>query len=405
MPSSELHPADRLAFDRAVTAQPVWNRLQTAADAFGLERNVLLHAGPAFRSAASISPPILNSATVAAVYEGLAPDFERAEDMIRAGEIVLRPAQDHGVVTPLAAVVSASMPLHAVYDAHRGQVRTFAPINGGSRPALRLGQRSMVVLEHIRWLNDAFCETLERGIAEGIGVIPLAVAGLSAGDDCHGRTVASTAAWIEELEERSPGGIRDAAALEFMRASPSLFLNLWMAATKCIMTVASGVAGSGLVTAAGGNGQETGIQVSGLPGRWFIDRAGPPVGRLDVAVPNDRVMGAVGDSAVVEAFGLGAMAIDTAPEQMKGLGEFLPVDAADRRAHLRLGIHPYFRALDVRLGVSARAAAGFGRGPVIALGMIDRTGEKGRLGGGIYDMPVNSFAAAAAALDEKGAHA
>ena len=57
----KLHPADQLAFDKAMVTQPVWNRFDTAADAFGLPRNVLLHAGPAFAAPDRITAPILNS--------------------------------------------------------------------------------------------------------------------------------------------------------------------------------------------------------------------------------------------------------------------------------------------------------------------------------------------------------
>ncbi|MEM7429472.1 MAG: DUF1116 domain-containing protein, partial [Pseudomonadota bacterium] len=146
MTKPAVHAADQLAYDRAVVAQPVWNRFDTAGDALGLEQNVLLHAGPPFRIIEEVCKPIMNSACVAAVYEGLANDFDAAEAMIRAGEILLKPAQDHAVVTPLAAVVSASMPLHGVYDAQRGKVQVYAPINGGNRPAMRLGLRSEAVL-------------------------------------------------------------------------------------------------------------------------------------------------------------------------------------------------------------------------------------------------------------------
>ena len=44
--------------------------------------------------------PILNSAAVAALFEGLAADLDSAAAMIRGGEIDLVPAQDFGVVTP-----------------------------------------------------------------------------------------------------------------------------------------------------------------------------------------------------------------------------------------------------------------------------------------------------------------
>ncbi len=391
------HPADQLAFDKAMVTQPVWNRFNTAADALGLPQNVLLHAGPAFPAPGQITAPILNSACVAAVYEGIARDFDQAEAMIMAQEIELKPAQDHDVVTPLAAVVSASMPLHTIYDAWRGLQRVYAPINAGSRPAMRVGLRSGEVLEHMRWLNTRFRDVLQGGIAEGIALVPLAVIGLLGGDDCHGRTHVATSALVAELKDRTRGAVDD-DALEFMAASPSLFLNLWMAATKCMMKLAQGIEGSSFITAAGGNGREVGIQVSGLPGRWFTVPADPPKGRFDIDLPQDRALGAVGDSAVVEAFGLGAMAIQLSPTQKENFASYLPDDSQARSAALSVGSHPYFRALDVRLGSTARGAVASGAGPIIGLGILDRLGKAGRLGGGIYDMPVAPFAKAVEAL-------
>lgn len=384
-----INPADRLAFDRAMVAQPVWNRFTTAMD-LGLAPNVLLHAGPPFASIDVVTIPILNSACVAAVYEGLARDFAQAEAMIRASDILLEPAQDNGVVTPLAAVISASMPLHVVYDAWSGKVQAYAPINGGNQPSLRLGLRSMAVLEHIKWLNTSVRDALRDGLAEGIALVPLAVQGLQGGDDCHGRTPMAGAALVDELINRSGRPYPD-DIIEFMRGSPSLFLNLWMAATKCMMIAASGVEGSSFVTAAAGNGTETGIQVSGLPGQWFTTKATAPSGKFDVGTTLDRALGAIGDSAVVDAFGLGAMATPA-----EGTAE-----NSTRSKALSVGTHPYFKASNIRLGTTARQAVALGNGPVISLGIIDRLGELGRLGGGIYDMPVAPFNQAVAAL-EKG---
>ena len=393
-----LHPADQLAFDKAMVAQPVWNRFNTAGEALSLPDNVLLHAGPEFISPDQITMPILNSACVAAVFEGLAKTFDQAEAMIMAREIVLKPAQDHDIVTPLAALVSASMPLNTIYDAWRGQQSIYTPINAGSRPAMRLGLRSEAVLEHIRWLNTRFLDVLQGGLAEGIALVPLAVVGLSGGDDCHGRSPVSTAALVAELKDRTPGGITDSDTNEFMATSPSLFLNLWMAATKIMMKLAEGIEGSSFVTAAGGNGREVGIQISGLPGKWFTTPASPPLGKFDVDLPADRAVGAIGDSAVVEAFGLGAMSIELSPAQKEGLGAFLPSDAKARTSGLSVGAHPYFNTLDVRLGSTARGAVAQGTGPVIGLGILDREGRAGRLGGGIYDIPVDPFALALEAL-------
>ena len=398
-----VHVADQLAYDRATVTKPVWNHFDTAASALGLEENILLHAGPSFDTVSNISMPIMNSACVAAVYEGLADDFDQAKAMIEAEEIILKPAQDFSVVTPLAAVVSASMPLHGVYDAHHGQVRVFAPINGGARPSLRLGLKSEAVLEHIKWLNGPFFDILQGGLAEGIELIPLAVAGVINDDDCHGRTPYATQLLVEELSSRTPGGIQDEDALDFMHSSPSLFLNLWMAATKCIMQVCSGITNSSLITAAGGNGIDVGVQLSGLPGQWFTAPATAPQGKFDLDLPADRALGAIGDSAIIDCFGLGAMAIDKSQAQFSAMSECLPADHEQRLKSLKVGPYPDFRELKLTLGITARQIVNLNLTPMIALGILDRLGEQGRLGGGIYDMPAEPFVMATSTLNETSA--
>ena len=399
MSTSEIHADDRAAFEQAIKAVPVWDRIESAASAYGLAGNILLHAGPAFKSIDLISRPIMNSACVAAVYEGIATDFDQAQAMIQAGEIELNPAQDFSTVTPLAAVVSASMPLHRVVDASHPGIKIYAPINGGGRPAMRLGLRADAVLEHIRWLNTEFSDLLGRGLIQPIEMLPIAVEGLRHGDDCHGRTPHATEVLMAQVGQAISGGIDDVNIQEFVSASPSLFLNLWMAASKCIMMRASGIENSSFVTAAGGNGVETGIQISALPGRWFSAAATAPAGRFDVDLPPARALPAIGDSAVVEGLGLGAMAIRHAPEQEKNLGDFLPDDYRERGRHLLAGIHPEFNELECRIGLLARAAIVRQQGPIIGLGILDIEGEQGRLGGGIYDMPVTVFEAAITALE------
>ena len=381
-----IHPSDRLAFDRAMVARPVWNCFDTARDAVGLAEHTLLHAGAAFRHPSEITTPVLNSAKVAAVYEGVARDFEQAGAMIQTGEISLQPAQDHGVVVPLAAVVSSSMPLHSVYDAWRGKLRCFAPINGGPKPSLRLGLCDQTVLDHIRWLNTTLCDALETGIGEGIDMVALAAEGLSSGDDCHGYTPAAGAALVHELHHRSRRPFSDEVAA-FLASAPSLFLNLWMAATKVMMRAAEGTTGAGMITAAGGNGRDMGIQVAGLPGQWFTTHADPPSGDLG-ELPPGRAMGAIGDSAIVDAFGLGAMAFAHSPAQMQAMASYLPTDIAHLNAAICLERHPSFKGMDQRFGCSVRTIDDSGRSPLISLGIIDTRGELGRLGGGLYELPI-----------------
>ena len=103
------HPKDLLAFDRISVAQPFWRGFETAKNQIGIDDNVFLHAGPAFKTINEICQPIVNSAAVGAVFEGLAKNLDDAINMVRSGEIILKPAQDFNVVTPLAAVVTLSL--------------------------------------------------------------------------------------------------------------------------------------------------------------------------------------------------------------------------------------------------------------------------------------------------------
>ena len=395
----QLHPADVLAFDQLSVVQPFWKGFDTAANHCGLAQNVFLHAGPAFTSVETICQPIMNSAAVGAVFEGLASDLDQALAMIRAGEIELRPAQNHGVVTPLAAVVTPQMPLHYVYDGNHGRSVCLTPINGGNGPAIRLGQCSEAAVAHLRWINGPVLDCLAAGLGEGMELIPFASAGLAAGDDCHGRTIEATRLLVAEIDARSKTGIANDDVRAFLGQSPSMFLNLWMAASKCLMSTADGIAGASLITAMGGNGVDVGVQIAGLPGQWFTAPASPPNGQIGDGLDPSRRLGAIGDSAVVEALGLGAMNILGSPEQMKALGAFAPADYQSRIAALRLGVHLDFNVATPPIGIMARTVAAYGAGPMVALGIIDRQGELGRIGGGISDPPQSMFTAAMAALE------
>jgi len=165
------------------------------------------------------------------------------------------------------------------------------------------------------------------------------------------------------------------------------------------MSVASGIAGSSLITAMGGNGVEVGLQIAGLPGQWFTAPASPPNGQIAENIDSARRLGAIGDSAVVEALGLGAMNITQSPEQMKALGAFAPADFEQRIEVLRLGPHLDFNTAAPPIGITAREVVAYSAGPMVALGIIDREGELGRIGGGIFDPPIEMFTAAMSALN------
>ena len=396
-----LAAADRAAVDKLLAVWPQWSGQSTVGEQTDCAPDTLLHAGPGFDSPAAITRPILNSARVAAVYQGLAADFEQAEIDIRNGRIPLAPTQDYGIVTPLAAVLSRSMPVHVVGDAHAADNRACAPLNGGSGAAMRLGVCNDAVLAHLRWLNGDFARQLERALSQQVApidLIEMAREALMLGDDCHGRTVAATRLLTAKI-----AAALDARAGEFLHNSPGFFLNLWMAAVKCMLRAAEGTRASSLVTTAGANGATTGIQLAGLPGRWFTANAEAPSGALEIALPEARKLGAIGDSAIIDNLGLGAMAMRFSPVQESALGRYLPADGLQRPARILADVHPGFGAPGLRVGTLASAVCGGGGRPLVSLGILDRDGQLGRLGGGIFEQPAVIYQQAVAALDSTDA--
>lgn len=397
---ADLNAADRAAIDKVLAVEPVLRGLKPASEAVGLGRNTVLHAGPAFAKPADVTRPILNSAVVALVFEGIAGDFEAAEQMILSSDVVLRPAQDHDVVTPLAACVTASFMLQEVADAAGRGRAAYTPINGGNSPgAMRLGVRTEESLALARWLNGDFARALGGALGEPVPTLPLARAGMEAGDDCHGRTPAATAALAALLAPRLTASAGAGKAAAFIGESPSFFLNLWMASARCMLSAASDVEGASLVVGAGGNGAAAGIQVAGLPGRWFTAPAAPPRHESPDGVPQGRALGAIGDSAIVDAMGFGAMAMALAPEQKKGMGHLMPAGGLDLPALLLAAEHPGFGGLGLRVGMTARAVVDAERRPVVSLGVLDNEGELGRLAGGVFETPASVFRDAVAALE------
>ncbi len=117
-----------------------------------------------------------------------------------------------------------------------------------------------------------------------------------------------------------------------------------------------------------------------MPGSWFTAPATPPEGNLEAGALADDRLGAIGDSALVDALGFGAMLSEACASSL------LPLR------------HPGLSLTGLPVGLPACRVAASGRGPAIALGILDRAGLRGRIGGGLHRPPVSLFAEACRAL-------
>ena len=397
-----LTEADHRAAEALAAVEPAWVGMRPAADALGLDRYTLLHCGPPAIPAHALVQPTLNSAAVACVFEGWADDLDEALALVRSGSIRFEAAQDHRVATPMAAVVSPSMHIIEMSDLGGSARRCYAPINGGGHggsPVPRYGRRAPECVEFLRFLNGTVAEFLDDACTEPLPWLPIIDHALIGGDDTHLRHVAAHTRLADILRARR-GPKRAGTEVEaFIREWPLFHLNFWMAAVRCALDGASGVASSSLVTAFGGNGETFGLQVSGLPGRWFTVEATPPLGKLREGFVAADTTGAFGDSAVIEAFGLGALAHRYAPQMRELHAGHRHDDLLSLPAKLLATEHPSLPQSRARVGLLARNAIAHSATPVIELGIVDRNGEAGGLGAGLYRPPLDPFAAACAALD------
>lgn len=311
---------------------------------------VLLHAGPPFRG---VPPePVINAAIQAMLFEGWAPNSGAARELLVQGKIELRPAQDHGVATPLAQVVSASMLLMAVRQ--QNQV-CYAPMLEGSSPALRFGSTAPECLSRMRdvgaWVSAVVAPLVRR---RPITIDAVVRSALAAGEECHARTAAANEAMVSSV----PG--LDPASATTLRAMPAFVLTILMAACATALRNHSGE-----ISAIGGNGVDFGVRRRQV---WHQAAAEAPHGVRFDGMDTTTPLAAIGDSAVIDYCGLG--------------GQALTAEALARR---RVLIDPLTGIVDAKRVIKSGVA------PLIHLAILDRDGTAGLIGRGAYTPPVSLF--------------
>lgn len=337
-----------------------WHDVVRRRDAVpGLDCRILLHAGPPFDG--PVPAPVRQAAVQALLYEGMAADIPTALALLALGEVQLQPAQDHGVVTPLAQVVSASMPLAAVGDGH---CTAWAPLVEGASPAMRFGDLDPTVVTRMRAISKMGLERLAPLLrANPLGLSKVIASALQSGDECHSRTGAANAALLCELI-----GLDDDDLAELAR-NTGFVLPILMAAASWRLR-----RDEQPLVAVGGNGQKFGFRLRGER-TWRTANAAPPVGiRLSGHTSTDA-LGAIGDSAVIDFCGLGGQALAAAPELCAAWREWLPIDLLAHRAAVTDG--------STGLVLIDRVHAD-GVLPMVNLAILDASGRAGLIGRGVY---------------------
>lgn len=383
--TSALDELTRRAAQRMASSQPVWECSGTAGELLDLPDDVLLHAGPPLPTPDLITPPMLHAACAALLFESRANSYPEACELMRSGAVRLCPAQDMGVVTPLAAIVSRSMWLHRVVDTGSSTGVGYAPLSDGIGPAQRFGLCGPEVVERLRLVHEHVAPALQAAWTSPLEVLPLARESLARGDETHARVGVGSRLLGETLSRLS----LPSAVAEYLIGNPQGFLNLWMAACRCMVGAALDGGAGMLVVAAGGNGVEFGIQRGNEPGRWYTAAAAAVIGpALRPELENRRRLPAIGDSALIDAVGFGALALDAAPEHAALLGNAEVLAALERTsARITVAMHP---VLGRPIGINARVVDADCL-PAVCLAALDAEGELGIIGRGLARHPLSVY--------------
>ncbi|HKH18298.1 MAG TPA: DUF1116 domain-containing protein [Solirubrobacteraceae bacterium] len=400
--------ANRDAVERIEGANPRALTVAPAGDVVeGLTEGTLLHAGPPIEWA-QVCDPQRRALVAAALFEGWAPDREHATRLLARGEIALEPGNEHLHVGPMTGVCSPSMPVWVVEEDASG-LRAYSTLNEGPGRTLWFGVGDDEAIERLRFIRDDLGPWLARLLDRRgpVDIFGLAAQGLNMGDELHMRSQATGNLLIRDLAPAlAATGGEDCA--RFLAGNHHLFLNLTMAAAKCASLSTDGCAASSVVSLMARNGTTVGIQLAGMPGRWFTAPAAPVEDVLlrEGHEPEDAALD-IGDSAVIECIGLGGMALAAAPAVAAFFGgdavsaarrtELMAQICAARSGRFTITSRDY---VGTPVGIDARLVVELGITPQITTGVLHARAGTGQIGAGVAHQPLAPFRAALAALAE-----
>ena len=403
--------ANQAAMEKILAAEPVLADVRRAGELIPQldAGRLMLHAGPPIEWA-RMCGPLKGAVCGAIVFEGWARDLAAAEALAAQGGVQFAPNHHYGAVGPMTGITTRSMPLLVVHNRAYGN-RAMCALNEGLGKVMRFGGNDAEVLARLAWLRDELGPLLGEALRSSeVALNPLIARGLAMGDEMHQRNVACSSLLIRALapamaRTRSPALAR---ALEFVAGNDQFFLNVAMAMGKSILDPARGTPSSTVVTAMCRNGTDFGIRVAGLGDAWFTAPVEMPQGLYFPGYSAADANPDMGDSAILEAVGLGAFAMAAAPAVagFVGAGGFAEALRYTRSmGEIAAGRNPKWAipALEFAgtpVGIDVRRVVETGIAPAINTGIAHRLPGVGQVGAGVARAPLACFEKALAALAE-----
>jgi hypothetical protein len=413
---ANIDEANEAIAQKIIAAQPTLVDVVRAKTVIPeLDDKLILHAGPpiAFED---MPDPVQGAAIGAALFEGWAKDEESAR-RVCAEEVTFAPNHHYGAVGAMGGILSGNLPVFVVENTTDGN-RAYTTMHEGEGKVLRFGVYDESVGEHLIWMRDVLGAGLSKALKllpdGGLAINPIIAQAIGMGDEFHVLITAASSLMFRELGPKLVQVGLPQKDLEsvtaFLAGNVNYFLTLGMAAGKAVLDAAATIEDGSIVTCLTRNGREFAIRVSGLGDRWFTG----PEDELDTlffpGFTKDDACPDCGDSAILEAYGLGGPVAVAAPavQQIVGTGEGGYEDAlatSEEQSEIMVATNPNmpipnwnFRGVPV--GIDIRKVVATGIAPLITTAVMHKKAGIGMVGVGKVRASMPCFEAALEALAE-----
>jgi len=374
---------------------------------------VLLHAGPPI-SYADMTSPMQGSCIGAALFEGWAEDEAGAKMLLEGGQIRFIPCHHVQAVGPMGGITSANMPVLVVENRLKGN-RSYCTMNEGIGKVLRFGAYDQEVVDRLNWMKDTLGTVLGealRAIDGGINMSMIIAKAITMGDEFHQRNIAASLLFLKEITPTivslDIGETKKREVIEFLAKTEQFFLNIMMATGKAIVDGARTFEHGTVVTTMTRNGKDFAIRVSGLGDRWFTAPVNTPQGLFFTGFTQDDANPDIGDSAITETVGVGAMSMIAAPGVVRFVGAGGLDDAkrfSDEMDEITVSNNPNWSipTWDFKgapLGIDICRVVETGITPLINTGIAHKKAGYGQVGAGTVRAPLACFEKALIAYAE-----
>ena len=399
-----IKEANAEGLNRINQAMPLLVDIKYAKDVLpNMKKNMIGHAGPLL-DWSEMCGPLKGAITGAIRYEGLAETDEEAIQMVLDGKIEFVSNHSMGAVGPMTGMITYSMPLFEVLNETYGNY-AYCAINEGLGKVMRFGANDDSVIEKLKWLETDFAPALKDALAVSgpINLKLMLSQALAMGDEMHQRNIAASSLFARKIIPYLVKVVDEKEKMirisEFVTGNDQFFLNLAMASGKATMDPVKNIEGCKIVTAMSRNGTNFGIKVSGLGEEWFQAPVNMPKGLYFPGFSEKDANPDIGDSTIIETFGLGGMTMGAAPAVVKFVGAKSVKEAVNYTNDMwevTVGRSQQYTmpGLDFEgapTGIDIRKVVQTGILPVINTGMAHKEPGIGQVGAGIVTAPMACF--------------